>query len=175
MCAQACDWVRRSLELGFHADQAALGHLVRIQFGKTMLFTDNHAWSDEEIVRALRPQYHIEDAFGRTCSSASDCSRTVWVVFSCSVTDSNPGSGPSTHGSSCCRLRLSAGIRSLSCVSHGRRETELAGGCGRAEDPRRTFELARLAGVEFRGIVLSSAAVRPPAVVAVFAKVTPFD
>ena len=55
--------VRRGLELTFSTDQAALDHLCRVQLGKTILFTDNGDWSDEEIVLAYRSQYHIEDAF----------------------------------------------------------------------------------------------------------------
>jgi transposase len=31
--------------------------------GKTILFTDNQAWSDEQIVHAYRAQYHIEHGF----------------------------------------------------------------------------------------------------------------
>jgi transposase len=53
----------RSLELSFRTDQAALDRLRRRQLGKTILFTDNASWSDEEIVLAYRSQYHIEDAF----------------------------------------------------------------------------------------------------------------
>ncbi len=55
--------IRKGLELTFHTDQAALDRLCRVQFGKTILFTDNQDWSEEEIVRAYRSQYHIEDAF----------------------------------------------------------------------------------------------------------------
>lgn len=55
--------VRRALELSFSTDQAALDRLCRVQLGKTLLFTDNADWSDEEIVLAYRSQYHIEDAF----------------------------------------------------------------------------------------------------------------
>jgi transposase len=55
--------VRRGLELNFRTGQAALDRLCRRQLGKTVLFTDNAAWSDEEIVLAYRSQYHIEDAF----------------------------------------------------------------------------------------------------------------
>jgi transposase len=55
--------VRRGLELTFSTDQAALDHLCRVHLGKTILFTDNADWSDEEIVLAYRSQYHIEDAF----------------------------------------------------------------------------------------------------------------
>jgi len=55
--------VRGGLELSFWTDQAALDRLCRVQLGKTILFTDNADWSDEEIVLAYRSQYHIEDAF----------------------------------------------------------------------------------------------------------------
>jgi transposase len=55
--------VRQGLELTFHTDQAALDQFCRVQFGKTILFTDNADWADEEIVLAYRSQYHIEDAF----------------------------------------------------------------------------------------------------------------
>jgi transposase len=55
--------VRRALELTFSTNQAALDRLCRVQLGKTILFTDNADWSDEEIVLAYRSQYHIEDAF----------------------------------------------------------------------------------------------------------------
>ena len=55
--------VRHGLELTFSTDPAALDHLCRVQLGKTILFTDNADWSDEEIVLAYRSQYHIEDAF----------------------------------------------------------------------------------------------------------------
>jgi transposase len=53
----------KGLELTFRTDQATLDRLCRIQFGKTILFTDNADWSEEEIVLAYRSQYHIEDAF----------------------------------------------------------------------------------------------------------------
>jgi transposase len=55
--------VRKGLELTFRTDQATLDRLCRVQFGKTILFTDNAHWADEEIVLAYRSQYHIEDAF----------------------------------------------------------------------------------------------------------------
>jgi transposase len=51
------------LELSFGTDTAALDRLCRLQLGKTILFTDNTDWSDEQIVLAYRSQYHIEDAF----------------------------------------------------------------------------------------------------------------
>jgi transposase len=47
----------------YHVDQNAIGRLSRTVLGKTILFTDNHEWSDEEIVCAYRSQYKIEHAF----------------------------------------------------------------------------------------------------------------
>ena len=47
----------------YACDRAALEALSRRVLGKTILFTDNHDWTDEEIVLAYRGQSHIEDAF----------------------------------------------------------------------------------------------------------------
>jgi transposase len=55
--------VRKGLELTYSTDQPALDRLCRVQLGKTILFTDNADWSDEDIVCAYRSQYHIENAF----------------------------------------------------------------------------------------------------------------
>ena len=55
--------IHKGLELTFRTDQEALDQICRLQFGKTILFTDNDGWTDEEIVSAYRSQYHIEDAF----------------------------------------------------------------------------------------------------------------
>lgn len=60
--AEVCA-VRKGLELTYSTDQAALDRLCRVQLGKTILFTDNADWSDEDIVLAYRSQYHIENAF----------------------------------------------------------------------------------------------------------------
>jgi transposase len=60
--AEVCA-VRKGLELAYSTDQAALDRLCRVQFGKTILFTDNAHWLDEDIVLAYRSQYHIENAF----------------------------------------------------------------------------------------------------------------
>jgi len=49
--------VRKGLELTFRTDQAALDRLCRVQFGKTILFTDNADWSEAQIVVAYRSQY----------------------------------------------------------------------------------------------------------------------
>ena len=55
--------VGKGLELTFKTDQATLDGLCELQFGKTLLFTDNSDWTEEQIVLAYRSQYHIEDAF----------------------------------------------------------------------------------------------------------------
>lgn len=49
--------------LTFETDTTALSRLMRTQLGKTILFTDNDDWTDEEIVLAYRSQHHVEDAF----------------------------------------------------------------------------------------------------------------
>jgi len=51
------------VKLSYKTDVTALSRLSRTLFGKTILFTDNDPWSDEEIIRAYRSQFHIEDAF----------------------------------------------------------------------------------------------------------------
>lgn len=51
--------------LSYHVDQAAWQRLQRTLLGKSILFTDQDSWADEEIVRAYRGQYHIEEAFKR--------------------------------------------------------------------------------------------------------------
>ena len=51
------------LDLLYHTDTTALARLTRTQLGKTLLFTDNDSWTDEQIVLAYRSQSHIEDAF----------------------------------------------------------------------------------------------------------------
>lgn len=57
-------WGRKGhVKLSYKTDVTALSRLSRTLFGKTMLFTDNDTWSDEEIIRAYRGQFHIEDAF----------------------------------------------------------------------------------------------------------------
>jgi transposase len=50
-------------ELTYQTDANALSRLIRTQLGKTVLFTDNDDWTNEEIVLAYRSQYHVEDAF----------------------------------------------------------------------------------------------------------------
>ena len=49
--------------LTFETDRVALSRLIDKQLGKTILFTDNGDWNDEEIILGYRAQHHIEDAF----------------------------------------------------------------------------------------------------------------
>lgn len=49
--------------LEYELRQTAWDDLQRTLLGKTILFTDNHDWTDAEIVHAYRAQHHIEDAF----------------------------------------------------------------------------------------------------------------
>jgi len=49
--------------LQYQFDHAALERLGSQILGKTILFTDNDTWTDDEIVLAYRGQSHVEDAF----------------------------------------------------------------------------------------------------------------
>lgn len=49
--------------LRFRFDQHAYDKLKSTLLGKTILFTDNSDWSDEDIVAAYRGQHHVEKAF----------------------------------------------------------------------------------------------------------------
>ena len=49
--------------LHFQFNHRAYLKLQRSLLGKTLLFTDNEQWSDEEIVAAYRGQHHVENAF----------------------------------------------------------------------------------------------------------------
>ncbi len=49
--------------LSYRTNTAALGRLLRTHLGKTILFTDNAGWTNEEIVLGYRAQHHIESAF----------------------------------------------------------------------------------------------------------------
>lgn len=53
----------RGLALRFSVDEAAKARLLRTLFGKTLLFTDQHAWSTEDIVLGYRGQAKLEDGF----------------------------------------------------------------------------------------------------------------
>ena len=52
-------------QLHYRVNQTAWHRLQRTLLGKTILFTDQDSWSDEEIVLAYRGQYHVEEAFKR--------------------------------------------------------------------------------------------------------------
>jgi len=54
---------RGVVTLSYRCDQAALARLSQRVLGKTILFTDNDDWNDEEIVLAYRGQSEAEDAF----------------------------------------------------------------------------------------------------------------
>ena len=49
--------------LHYRFNKSEWERLRRTLLGKTLIFTDNHHWSDEEIVRGYRAQYHVESAF----------------------------------------------------------------------------------------------------------------
>jgi len=49
--------------LSYHTDTTAFSRLMKVQLGKTILFTDNEGWTDEEIILGYRAQHHIETAF----------------------------------------------------------------------------------------------------------------
>jgi hypothetical protein len=51
---------RFTASLSFRSNIGALSRLVETQLGKTLLFTDNAEWSEEEIVSGYRAQYHME-------------------------------------------------------------------------------------------------------------------
>lgn len=52
-----------AIRLNYQVDQAAVAALQRTFLGKTLLVTDQAAWSCEEIVEAYRSQFVIEDIF----------------------------------------------------------------------------------------------------------------
>jgi transposase len=51
------------LKLLYRTDAAAYARIREQQLGKRLLFTDQHTWSNEQIVLAYRSQCQIEDAF----------------------------------------------------------------------------------------------------------------
>jgi len=51
------------IHMSFDFNQAAFKHLQEFLLGKTLLYTDNHEWTNEAIVTAYRGQSKIEDAF----------------------------------------------------------------------------------------------------------------
>jgi len=54
---------RGKLQLSYRTDEHALNQLIARTLGKRILFTDNHDWSNEEIILAYRSQHHVEAAF----------------------------------------------------------------------------------------------------------------
>ena len=54
---------RGVVTLTYRCDRAAFARLSQRVLGKTILFTDNDNWTDEEIVLAYRGQSEVEDAF----------------------------------------------------------------------------------------------------------------
>jgi transposase len=52
-----------AVRLSYRLRQDALSQLAERVLGKTILFTDNDDWSDEQIILTYRSQYHIEHAF----------------------------------------------------------------------------------------------------------------
>ena len=50
-------------KLTWRFNDKAWKHLHETLLGKTLLFTDNDAWTDEQIVRGYRSQAHVESAF----------------------------------------------------------------------------------------------------------------
>lgn len=51
------------LKLTYRTDAAAYEQIKEHQLGKRILFTDQHSWSNEQIVLAYRSQSQVEDAF----------------------------------------------------------------------------------------------------------------
>jgi len=51
------------VSLTYRVNQRGIDRLCSTLFGKTIIFSDNAAWSDEQIVLAYRGQYRVENAF----------------------------------------------------------------------------------------------------------------
>lgn len=50
-------------KLQYQVKQTAIARLSKTVLGKTLLFTDNAEWTDEQIIHTYRAQYNIEHAF----------------------------------------------------------------------------------------------------------------
>lgn len=50
-------------QISYRIDKRAYQQLKDTLLGKTIIFTDQHSWSNQQIVAAYRGQYDIEDAF----------------------------------------------------------------------------------------------------------------
>jgi transposase len=57
------DFDLKERRLSFRTDSSALAQVRRREWGKRVIFTDRHAWTDEEIVAAYRSQSEAEGAF----------------------------------------------------------------------------------------------------------------
>jgi len=51
------------VKLTYRVNQGGMDRLCSTLFGKTIIFSDQAAWSDEQIVLAYRGQYRVENAF----------------------------------------------------------------------------------------------------------------
>lgn len=49
--------------LSYMVDHKALEEISKRRLGKTVMFTDNDSWTNEEIILAYRGQFRVEDAF----------------------------------------------------------------------------------------------------------------
>lgn len=59
----AVDFDLEARRLSFRTEPRALGAVRAREWGKRIVFTDHHHWSDEEIVRAYRSQAQAEESF----------------------------------------------------------------------------------------------------------------
>jgi transposase len=55
--------VRGQLQLSYRTDASAFTRIKEQHLGKRILFTDQHSWSNEQIVLAYRSQSQVENAF----------------------------------------------------------------------------------------------------------------
>jgi len=55
--------VRGQLQLSYRTDASAFSRIKQQHLGKRILFTDQHSWSNEQIVLAYRSQSQVENAF----------------------------------------------------------------------------------------------------------------
>jgi transposase len=60
---QAAADVRGVVHLSYRWDEDAMQAMIDRHFGKTLLFSDQLAWTDEQVIAAYRSQAQIEDAF----------------------------------------------------------------------------------------------------------------
>lgn len=55
--------VKGEIHLNFEINHDYIEHLVCDKFGRIILVTNRHKWSPEEIIKAYRGQYHVENIF----------------------------------------------------------------------------------------------------------------